>query len=65
MILLIDNYDSFVHNLARYLRRLGQETLVVRNDLVTEADTQDRNDTVKSPHRVQTAARLLRCQRAR
>jgi anthranilate synthase/aminodeoxychorismate synthase-like glutamine amidotransferase len=35
MILLIDNYDSFVHNLARYLRRLGQETVVVRNDATT------------------------------
>lgn len=35
MILLIDNYDSFVHNLARYFRRLGQETLVVRNDAIT------------------------------
>jgi anthranilate/para-aminobenzoate synthase component II len=34
VILLIDNYDSFVHNLARYFRRLGQETLVVRNDTV-------------------------------
>ncbi len=32
MILLIDNYDSFVHNLARYFVRLGQETRVVRND---------------------------------
>ena len=32
MILLIDNYDSFVHNLARYFQRLGQETLVFRND---------------------------------
>lgn len=32
MLLLIDNYDSFVHNLARYFRRLGQETHVVRND---------------------------------
>jgi anthranilate synthase/aminodeoxychorismate synthase-like glutamine amidotransferase len=32
MIVLIDNYDSFVHNLARYFRRLGQETRVVRND---------------------------------
>jgi len=31
MILLIDNYDSFVFNLARYLRRLGQTTHVVRN----------------------------------
>ena len=32
MILLIDNYDSFVFNLVRYLRELGQETRVVRND---------------------------------
>jgi len=32
MILLIDNYDSFVHNLARYFRRLGYDTEVVRND---------------------------------
>jgi anthranilate synthase/aminodeoxychorismate synthase-like glutamine amidotransferase len=35
MILLIDNYDSFVHNLARYFQRLGHETLVRRNDAVT------------------------------
>jgi anthranilate/para-aminobenzoate synthase component II len=32
VILLLDNYDSFVHNLARYLRRLGAHTLVVRSD---------------------------------
>lgn len=32
MIVLIDNYDSFLHNLARYLRRLGQEVCVRRND---------------------------------
>jgi anthranilate synthase/aminodeoxychorismate synthase-like glutamine amidotransferase len=32
MILVIDNYDSFVHNLARYFRELGCETEVVRND---------------------------------
>jgi len=31
MILLIDNYDSFVHNLARYFEQLGCETRVVRN----------------------------------
>ncbi|MBL9083874.1 MAG: aminodeoxychorismate/anthranilate synthase component II [Planctomycetales bacterium] len=35
MILLIDNYDSFVHNLARYVRRLGTDTRVVRNDAAT------------------------------
>lgn len=32
MLLVIDNYDSFVFNLARYFRRLGQETVVIRND---------------------------------
>ena len=37
MILLIDNYDSFVHNLARYFERLGQETVVVRNDQIDAA----------------------------
>jgi anthranilate synthase/aminodeoxychorismate synthase-like glutamine amidotransferase len=35
MIVLLDNYDSFVHNLDRYLRRLGQQTLVVRSDSVS------------------------------
>jgi anthranilate synthase/aminodeoxychorismate synthase-like glutamine amidotransferase len=35
MILLVDNYDSFVHNLARYFQRLGHETRVVRNDATT------------------------------
>ncbi len=34
MLLLIDNYDSFVHNLARYFERLGQATHVVRNDAI-------------------------------
>jgi len=38
VILLIDNYDSFVHNLARYLQRLGQETIVVRNDTLGVGD---------------------------
>jgi anthranilate synthase/aminodeoxychorismate synthase-like glutamine amidotransferase len=38
MILFIDNYDSFVHNLARYFVRLGQETFVVRNDEITACD---------------------------
>jgi anthranilate synthase component II len=33
MLLLIDNYDSFVFNLARYFERLGQETVVLRNDV--------------------------------
>lgn len=35
MIVLIDNYDSFVYNLVQRLGELGAETLVFRNDEVT------------------------------
>src|SRR2546421_10579140 len=35
MILLIDNYDSFVFNLARYVRELGEESVVRRHDATT------------------------------
>lgn len=37
MILLLDNHDSFVHNLARYFRRAGASTRVVRSDTVDAA----------------------------
>ena len=36
-VLLIDNFDSFVFNLAQYLGSLGAEPVVVRND----AEVQD------------------------
>ena len=35
MILLVDNYDSFSHNLARYFEELGESVRVVRNDALT------------------------------
>jgi len=35
MILLIDNYDSFVYNLARYVAELGEAPVVLRNDAIT------------------------------
>jgi anthranilate synthase/aminodeoxychorismate synthase-like glutamine amidotransferase len=38
MILLIDNYDSFVHNLARYVRELDHDAVVRRNDELTLSD---------------------------
>jgi anthranilate synthase component II len=41
MILLLDNYDSFVYNLDRYFQQLGQSTLVVRSDAIT-VDAIDR-----------------------
>lgn len=34
MIVVIDNYDSFVGNVARYLQELGEAVTVVRNDAV-------------------------------
>ena len=37
-VLLIDNYDSFVYNLARYLAELGCEPVVVRNDVRSVAE---------------------------
>ncbi|MBO0661776.1 aminodeoxychorismate/anthranilate synthase component II [Jiella sp. MQZ9-1] len=36
-VCVIDNYDSFVFNVARYFVRLGAETTVIRNDAVTVA----------------------------
>ncbi len=38
MILLIDNYDSFVYNLARYIEELGFPCRVVRNDALDVAE---------------------------
>ncbi len=35
MILLIDNYDSFVYNLARYVLELGDQPVVRRHDATT------------------------------
>ena len=33
--LIIDNYDSFVYNIAQYLGELGVESVVIRNDKIT------------------------------
>ncbi len=38
MILMIDNYDSFVFNLVRYFQELGQEVMVSRNDTIALKD---------------------------
>ncbi|MCC8970898.1 anthranilate synthase component II, partial [Bradyrhizobium brasilense] len=38
MIVIIDNYDSFVFNIARYFQNLGEATEVIRNDAVSVRD---------------------------
>jgi anthranilate synthase component 2 len=35
MLLMIDNYDSFTYNLVQYLRELGEEVEVYRNDKIS------------------------------
>ncbi|MBY0756984.1 aminodeoxychorismate/anthranilate synthase component II [Clostridium sardiniense] len=36
MLIMIDNYDSFVYNLVRYFNELKEEVIVYRNDEITE-----------------------------
>lgn len=43
MILMIDNYDSFVYNLVQYLREMGHEVDVYRNDRITPDQVERMN----------------------
>ena len=45
-VLLVDNYDSFVYNIAQYLGRLGAPPEVARNDAVDPARVAGRYDAV-------------------
>jgi anthranilate synthase/aminodeoxychorismate synthase-like glutamine amidotransferase len=51
MILVIDNYDSFVENLARYIRLCHEDTYIVRNDKITlnEIDALNPSAIIISP----------------
>ncbi|MFB5635806.1 MAG: anthranilate synthase component II [Nitrosopumilus sp.] len=40
--LIIDNYDSFVYNIAQYLGELGVECDVIRNDKITLSQIKER-----------------------
>ncbi|MER0239525.1 aminodeoxychorismate/anthranilate synthase component II [Fulvimarina sp. MAC8] len=50
-VLVLDNYDSFVFNVGRYLERLGAELVVRRNDKVSvaEAEALEADAIVVSP----------------
>ena len=41
MILLIDNYDSFVYNLGRYFTELGRDVVYCRNDKITVEEVRE------------------------
>ena len=41
--LIIDNYDSFVYNLAQYLGELGMDCEVIRNDKITIDQIKEKN----------------------
>ncbi|MBT5725542.1 MAG: aminodeoxychorismate/anthranilate synthase component II [Gammaproteobacteria bacterium] len=40
MLLMIDNYDSFTFNIVQYLRELGEDVRVYRNDEINTAEIQ-------------------------
>jgi len=42
MILVIDNYDSFVYNLVQYLEELGKKTEVYRNDKISLREIEEK-----------------------
>lgn len=43
MLLMIDNYDSFVYNLVRYFEELGKEIIIYRNDKITIEEIEKMN----------------------
>ncbi len=48
-VLVVDNYDSFVFNLVQYLGQLGAETVVHRNDEVSQKDVDGYDGVLLSP----------------
>ena len=48
-VLLIDNYDSFVHNLAHLVQALGAEVTILRNDEVAQVDLSEYSHLLLSP----------------
>ena len=42
MILVIDNYDSFVYNLVQYLGKMGKKIEVYRNDKISLKEIEEK-----------------------
>ena len=67
MILIVDNYDSFVFNVARYFEELGETTRVVRNDAITPDEVEKSGARAivlspgpRSPHEAGVSPDLVR-----
>ncbi len=64
MILIVDNYDSFVHNVARYFVELGERVRVVRNDAVKADDLKARAIVISpgpcTPHEAGQSMAIMR-----
>lgn len=46
MILMIDNYDSFVYNLVQYIGELGEDVIIKRNDEITVEEIKKINPEI-------------------
>lgn len=42
-MLIIDNYDSFTYNIVQYIKMLGIEPIVIKNDELTRAEIEKLN----------------------
>lgn len=64
MILIVDNYDSFVYNVARYFEELGAPARVVRNDAIAAADLEATAIVISpgpcTPHEAGQSVELVR-----
>ncbi|MFP4081126.1 MAG: anthranilate synthase component II [Candidatus Aminicenantes bacterium] len=67
MILLIDNYDSFVFNLAQAFMEIGEEVMVKRNDQITLKEAEELSPDFlvispgpKSPKEAGLSSQLIR-----
>ncbi len=64
MILIVDNYDSFVYNVARYFEELGQATRVVRNDEISASDLDVKAIVISpgpcTPHEAGASSQIVR-----
>lgn len=67
MIVIIDNYDSFVYNLARYVRLTGHETKIIRHDEMTTEEILDLKPSAiiispgpKSPNEAGVSVNLIK-----